>query len=201
MRQCRYYINWHDTYVSSDTMSQYCTIHMTLTRHTTMMPYYTVLCCYYTSRDHHNKKYLMMSPESLTPSFVNKQITLPTTSPKYNIMARGHQIENSTWEIYFRVTSNNDTRGALLFLGAIDFPVGFGGVHYLCDQVVHAVSAKWGHLHVAVRPHRRCNFLTLLWRDRGTVENLSKVEKHVNNALYNGISSYEQIWCLKKRLR
>lgn len=115
-------------------------------------------------------------------------------------MARGHQIENSTWEIYFRVISNNDTRGALLFLGAIDFPVGFGGVHYLCDQVVHAVSAKWGHLHVAVRPHRRCNFLTLLWRDRGTVENLSKVEKHVNNALYNGISSYEQIWCLKKDL-
>lgn len=56
-------------------MSQYCTIHMTLTRHTTMMPYYTVLCCYYTSRDHHNKKYLMMSPESLTPSFVNEQIT------------------------------------------------------------------------------------------------------------------------------
>lgn len=115
-------------------------------------------------------------------------------------MARGHQIENSTGEIYFRVISNNDTRGALLFLGAIDFPVGFGGVHYLCDQVVHAVSAKWGHLHVAVRSHRRRNFLTLLWRDRGTVENLSKVEKHVNNALYNGISSYEKIWCLKKDL-
>lgn len=99
----------------------------------------------------------------------------------------GIKFENSTGEVYFRVISNNDARGTLLFLSALDFPVGFGGFHYLCDQVVHAVSAKRGHLHITVRTHRRRNFLTLLWRDRGTVENLSKVE-NTSITLYTTVS-------------
>lgn len=97
------------------------------------------------------------------------------------------KFENSTGEVYFRVISNNDARGTLLFLSALDFPVGFGGLHYLCDQVVHTVSAERGHLHITVRTHRRRDFLTLLWRDRGTVENLSKVE-NTSIKLYTTVS-------------
>lgn len=74
VRQCRYHIlAWYmymHKYVSFDTMSQYCLDILLYHCFITLF-----LCCSYTSWDHHIKKYLMMSPESLTPSLLNKQIT------------------------------------------------------------------------------------------------------------------------------